>query len=227
MSTTIDINKQFIHRQRTALSLAVVVAVILNGCLFALMPALITSDANDQLPAAVVSQVKVVRLPGRVVTRKVKPVEEEKPKSELRTSAKSQPKPIPNLSLSFVTNSKLPEKPSSLRLPPPNTALVFTPVVGDVFSAGELDVPMTILARTPPFYPLRARQRGIEGWVKVKLLVDEEGNVTEVSIVEAQPEGVFEKSVRRCVGSWRFQPGTVEGTPVKAQVETTVKFELE
>ena len=121
----------------------------------------------------------------------------------------------------------MPGKPSALQLPPPDTALVFESGVGEYFSTGDLDAPMTILARTPPLYPLRARQRGTEGWVSVRLLVDEEGKVTDVSIIAAQPVGVFEESVRRCVRNWRFSPGLVAGQPVKAQVETTITFELE
>jgi protein TonB len=31
----------------------------------------------------------------------------------------------------------------------------------------------------------------------------------------------------RCVSGWRFKPGTVEGMPVKAWAETTIRFKLE
>ena len=79
----------------------------------------------------------------------------------------------------------------------------------------------------PPVYPPSAKRRGIEGWVKVRFVVNPRGEVQDVSIVDAKPPGVFDDSVTRCVFGWRFQPGTVDGTPVSAWVETTVRFELE
>ena len=72
-----------------------------------------------------------------------------------------------------------------------------------------MDGPLTVLARVPPLYPMGARRRGIEGWVKVLLVVDETGHVDDIEVVAAEPPGMFEESVRRCVAGWRFQPGTV------------------
>jgi periplasmic protein TonB len=76
-------------------------------------------------------------------------------------------------------------------------------------------------------YPVQARSRGIEGWVKVAFIVDEAGRVDDITILDAEPKGLFDRSVERCVRGWRFKPGTVEGMPVKAKVETVVQFELE
>lgn len=95
-----------------------------------------------------------------------------------------------------------------------------------VFSEGQLDRPLMTLVRAPPVYPIQARRQGIEGSIKVLLTVDEEGNVTETAILDADPSGIFEKSVERCVSRWRFKPGTVDGEPVKALFETTIEFKL-
>jgi protein TonB len=95
------------------------------------------------------------------------------------------------------------------------------------FSVGQLDGPLTTLTRIPPVYPIQARRRGIEGWVKVAFIVNENGDVGSITVLKSEPEGLFDKSVERCVRGWRFKPGTVGGTPVKAQVETVIRFELE
>jgi periplasmic protein TonB len=207
---------------------ALIGAALLNLCLFTLMPALINRTTEVPVLTDVVPDVHLVRLMPR-----------EQPKQQADDRAEPEPPPEPKqkpdspkqlikrLSLSFDLSPRLPGKPSGLVLSPPDTALAFDSGAGDLFSAGDLDTPMTIIARTPPLYPLRARQRGTQGWVSVRLLVDEQGNVADVSILAAQPVGIFEESVRRCVRKWRFSPGTVEGQPVKVQVDTTINFELE
>lgn len=98
---------------------------------------------------------------------------------------------------------------------------------GGLFTASQLDSPLTMLAKSPPVYPHSAKRRNIEGWIKVKFVVDEHGQVDQVTVLDAEPEGVFEQSVLRCIASWRFKPGTIGGMAVKALVEQTITFKLE
>jgi protein TonB len=62
--------------------------------------------------------------------------------------------------------------------------------------------------------------------VKVKFLVDEEGKVSRVSILESSPKGVFEESVLQTLPSWKFSPGRILGESVSTWVVTTIRFEL-
>lgn len=98
---------------------------------------------------------------------------------------------------------------------------------GGLFSVGQLDGPLAVLAKSPPVYPAIAKRRNIEGWIKITFVVDEHGHVGHISVLAAEPEGVFEQSVLQCVGNWRFKPGTVKGMAVRAQVEQTITFKLE
>lgn len=98
---------------------------------------------------------------------------------------------------------------------------------GGLFRVGQLDGPLTVLAKTPPTYPPAAKRQNIEGWIKVKFVVDEHGQVGHISVLAAEPEGIFEQSVLRCVSNWRFKPSTVRGMVVKALVEQTITFKLE
>jgi protein TonB len=160
-------------------------------------------------------------------------VKHEAPKPPNPAAKKSKP-PEPTLnqtlnqrlSLPFEVNTKLPVGPSSLELPVAMTVLDKLDLK-NVFTLGDLDQPLIILTRMPPFYPLNAKRRGIQGWVNVKFVVNEQGRVENVSIVTAQPPGVFDASVMRCMSGWRFKPGTVQGVPVKVWAETTIRFELE
>lgn len=95
-----------------------------------------------------------------------------------------------------------------------------------VFEAYELDQPPQAVVRVPPPYPYQARERGIEGVVQVKLLVNADGTVGQVQILDARPKGMFEDAVMKSVPQWKFNPGKVEGKAVTAWVVTAVRFDL-
>ncbi len=207
------------------------VAAGLNLVLFLLMPHLVDPAPSRTAIDTLVPQVNVVRMkrPDSEVRRKPptppKPPEPEKMRKP--DAAPRQPMKQ-KLTLPFEVNPKLPGGPNSLVLPPLKSApLVHPTALPGAFSIGQLDGPLTTLTRIPPVYPVQARRRGIEGWVKVSFIVDETGRVDNISILESEPQGLFDRSVERCVRGWRFKPGTVEGMPVKALVETVIRFELE
>jgi protein TonB len=96
-----------------------------------------------------------------------------------------------------------------------------------IFSETDLDQAPQAVIRTPPAYPYRARQRSINGYVKIKLLVNKDGSVGNVEILEASPAGYFEESVKQTVPQWRFNPGQIAGEPVNSWVITSVRFDLD
>ncbi|MDD3802376.1 MAG: energy transducer TonB [Desulfuromonas sp.] len=95
------------------------------------------------------------------------------------------------------------------------------------FEVDELDQPVQPLAQLPFLYPLRAKRQGIEGWVRLGLWIDRDGQVERVEILSAEPPGVFDETVLRGARQWRFRPGTRQGEPVASRVEQTVRFELQ
>jgi protein TonB len=105
--------------------------------------------------------------------------------------------------------------------------LALAPPPPSRFTLGQVDQPPMVTAQIPPPYPFLARRRGIEGWVRVRFLVDRQGQVRELTIVKAQPPGVFEDTVRRTLPRWRFRPGVKDGRPVDTWVETVIRFKLE
>lgn len=205
-------------------------AAALNLALFLLMPHLVDPTPSRPSIGTMVPQVNVIRIQ-RPETQVRRP--EVKPPEPPETNPVEQPQtprePIhAKLTLPFEVNPRLPGGPSSLVLPPLESALpANAAALTGAFSVGQLDGPLTPLVRIPPVYPLSARRRGIEGWVKVAFIVDAEGKVGDIAILAAEPAGLFEESVTRCVRGWRFRPGTVAGMPVKAKVETVIRFALE
>lgn len=95
-----------------------------------------------------------------------------------------------------------------------------------IFDSVDLDRAPEVVSRVNPEYPYAARERGIEGYVAVKVLVGEDGSVRQVNVLKAKPKNQFETAVRRAVPNWRFKPGEVGGEPVTAWVTTTLHFRL-
>lgn len=222
----------FSHRNWVTWLASCLVALGLNLVLFLLMPCLMDKAPSRPSIETLVPMINVVRVKRQETEVKRKPVKQPEPPKVRPDSSRPETAPRQplkaKLTLPFEINPRLPGGPNSLDLPPLESGpLVKVTDRPGAFSVGQLDAPLTVLARIPPVYPMRARRRGIEGWVKITFVVDETGIVENITIIEAQPPGLFDQSVQRCVGSWRFRPGTVEGLPVKTKVETTIRFELE
>ncbi len=203
------------------------VAVCLNLGLFLLMPYLINSAPSKPTMETLLPQIRMIRYrepeTERETEKPPEPPKEEKveqPKNEIQRMTPRE------LTLPFEMNPRLPAGPGDLVLPDLKSVPLSYANLPNAFGESQLDAPLTALVRVPPVYPLQARRRGVEGWVKVILTVNENGFVEDVTVLDADPAGVFERSVEACVMNWRFEPGTVDGAPVRARVETTIEFHL-
>jgi len=96
-----------------------------------------------------------------------------------------------------------------------------------VFESYELDQAPKAIVRVPPLYPYAAREKNIQGAVQVRMLINPDGSVGQVQVLDARPPGIFEDAVKRTVPQWRFSPGKIEGRPVAAWVVTTIRFNLD
>ncbi|HTD10513.1 MAG TPA: TonB family protein [Steroidobacteraceae bacterium] len=76
-----------------------------------------------------------------------------------------------------------------------------------------------------PRYPPGAQLSRVGGWVDVQFTVTAEGSVADVSIVGAQPVGVFERSALDAVRRWRYRPVTQDGHALAERSRVRVLFE--
>jgi protein TonB len=83
-----------------------------------------------------------------------------------------------------------------------------------------------VIARTQPRYTEMARKAHLEGMVKVRAIIDEHGNVTDVQLLRGLPMGL-DQSAMDAVRTWRFTPATLHGKPVKVYFDLTVNFTLQ
>jgi TonB family protein len=77
-----------------------------------------------------------------------------------------------------------------------------------------------------PSYPASERQSGGEGWVIVNMMIDPQGKPYEATVVESTGNRVFEKAALAAVANWRFEPASLNGTPIHAGGNYKLQFQL-
>lgn len=92
---------------------------------------------------------------------------------------------------------------------------------------GSRDGDVQPIVRMDPKYPVQAARDGINGYVKFRVTVLEDGTVGDVEIIEAEPKRVFDREVIRAVKRWKYQPKIENGKPVKQTVTTQLDFNLD
>lgn len=80
--------------------------------------------------------------------------------------------------------------------------------------------------RPPLEYPNRARSKGISGYVTFNLLVNGEGNIEQVSMLESEPAGIFDQVATDSVWKWQFSPAKFKGKEVAIWVKQRISFNL-
>ncbi len=209
---------------------AVVLSLAVNALMFGALPGLMDRQINISSEKVLIHPVSFVRIKRETppVRRKPVPQKKHKPARAKTTKPKiNQHRKLPELTIPFEPNRFLPVTPGTLSIPLARGIDLGQNPLNREWDAGDLDQPLSPLVRIPPIYPARAKRQGIEGWVRVKFLVRQNGATTRAEILEAVPEKLFDNSVLRCVSGWRFKPGTVDGEPVDVWAETVIRFNLE
>ncbi|MGZ8239899.1 MAG: energy transducer TonB [Methylobacter sp.] len=75
-------------------------------------------------------------------------------------------------------------------------------------------------------YPKGAKQRSIEGYVVLSLLIDIDGTVNKIQVLESSPQGVFDDSAVAGIRNWRFTPAQYQGRAVKVWAKQKIRFGL-
>ena len=81
--------------------------------------------------------------------------------------------------------------------------------------------------REAPQYPVAAARKGIEGYVEVSFTITDQGTVTNVAVVSADPADVFERAAVEAVRQWRYDPRLVDGLAVESQSQARLQFKLD
>jgi len=99
------------------------------------------------------------------------------------------------------------------------------PLVPRYYRNNEVDRQAVPVSSAPLVYPELAYLSRLEGTVRARIYIDEEGVVESVEIVEAWPRrGVFDDAALEALRQVRYQPAEIRGQPVKSQKLIEVKF---
>ncbi|MDP6979256.1 MAG: TonB family protein [Myxococcota bacterium] len=195
--------------------LAMMLAAVITFGLFWTMQALVSVgyDLKDAKPSPRVEFVRLKR-DSTPQTKKREPPKRQKPE---------QAPPPPDISVSKAS------------LQPTTDFAAVTPDIdasaaldGGLAAGAGSDRDAVPLVRIEPEYPMRARQRGIEGWVHVQFTISRSGTVIDPVVAGAQPPGVFEEAAITAVSRWKYNPKIVNGIPVERPGQQIVfPFEME
>lgn len=93
--------------------------------------------------------------------------------------------------------------------------------------SGSGDRALVVLSRTMPRYPRRARERAIEGWVRLEIVVKPNGTVGDARVIDANPKQIFDQAALEAIRRWRFKPTYKDGRAVEQRVVQEINFRLD
>lgn len=84
------------------------------------------------------------------------------------------------------------------------------------------------IVKVQPVYPRRALSRGIEGYVIVEFTVTKQGTTKDVRVVEADPQGIFDRAAIQAAQKFKYKPRVIDGQPIEVPgVQNKITFEIE
>lgn len=95
-----------------------------------------------------------------------------------------------------------------------------------VMTEDLVDVPPRPKSRSSFRYPPAAKKKGIKGYVVLSVLVDIDGSVRQVQVLESSPSGVFDDAALQGVRSWQFEPAKYKGDSVRVWAKQKIRFDL-
>lgn len=95
-----------------------------------------------------------------------------------------------------------------------------------VMTEDLVDVPPKPVSRGVFRYPSSAKKKGIKGYVVLSILVDTDGSVNQVQVLESNPSGIFDDAAMHGMRAWHFEPAKYKGDNVKVWAKQKIRFDL-
>lgn len=249
LSTLVHFSGERLHpsfaRQNRMLILTVVASVALHTLAIALLPgarnlqepvqrALDVILARPAVPPSVAEEPPRPRPVERVreLPKRPKPAIREEPAR--KTFAAPEPEPKPLLTLPEPG----PTAPSTFSVPQSVVEPAAPAVERKPSAPPAAPAPRESVATIPPNfnaaylrnevrYPLIARRNGIEGTVRLKVLVTREGRAAQVQLEQGSGSSALDSAALEAVRNWQFVPARRGQDAVESWVLVPVVFKLE
>ena len=95
-----------------------------------------------------------------------------------------------------------------------------------VMTADLVDIPPKPITRGSFKYPPTAKKNGIKGYVVLSVLVETDGSVNQVQVLESSPSGIFDTAALQGIRSWHFEPAKYKGDTVRVKKKKKIRFDL-
>jgi protein TonB len=86
---------------------------------------------------------------------------------------------------------------------------------------------MKLLEMKRPVYPPRCLRMGIEGTVRLRVLVGEDGRPQDAAVRTSSGDTSLDQAALDAVREWRFEPARRDGVPLRAWCIVPITFSLE
>jgi protein TonB len=101
-------------------------------------------------------------------------------------------------------------------------------LAGGIAAAGGSDRDVVPLVRIDPDYPMRARQRKVEGWVMVEFTISKTGSIKNAVVTSSHPGTIFDRAALQAVRKWKYNPKIEHGKAVeRSGVKVRLDFDME
>lgn len=141
------------------------------------------------------------------------PMQQDLPQLVTPDSFVIPPQPPPPDSLKLSTGA--------LSIPQGNLTAGFA----KVFELKDLDTIPNPTLQVPPNYPADLKRKGVEGFVEIGFVVDENGLVVNARVLSSS-QREFEQAALLAVAKWKFKPGKKGGKSVKTNMSVPINFSL-
>lgn len=99
---------------------------------------------------------------------------------------------------------------------------------GPDLSVAASDTDVVPIVRVQPQYPLRAAERGTEGWVEVEFTISAAGTVKDPVVLNYHPSTIFNRAAVKAIRKWKYNPKIEDGQPVERPgVKVRLSFQLD
>lgn len=137
--------------------------------------------------------------------------------------------PPPELTVTLVSKAPAPAplkraRPAS-ESAQPNPISERLPSVPRYFETREVDVPARVVNDVILHYPVSAFQQHISGAVKLKLFINQAGEVDKAEIIASEPREIFDAAAVAAAKQLRYSPALKDGAPVKTAKTIAITFD--
>jgi protein TonB len=205
------------------ISISVIFGVFLSLALFWLMQAMISNNQQGFKKTKNIQMTEFVRLKRDTkLQTKDRKIPDQPPPPEKRP-----PPPPMQMQQTRISQNKLPTMDMpNLDIPLQTDRFSGSLINGIQMGVGEISTNVIPLVRIPPRYPMRAANRGIEGWVKVEFTITEQGTVKDAMVADAQPGTIFNRAALQAIARWKFKAKIIGSEAFEQRAVQVLQFKL-